>query len=62
MYCAHQAKIAKYCAGPAEDACVFVCGVPALYAALCGPRDQKGVAAGTVLQRLGYLDHMVFKF
>ena len=55
-------KIKKFCFAPSDDTGVFVCGLPAMYAALCGPRDQKEVASGTVLNKLGYSDSMVVKF
>jgi cytochrome-b5 reductase len=55
-------KIEKHCAKPAPDTLVFVCGVPAMYDALCGPRGEKTLPEGSVLQQLGYTQEMVFKF
>merc|ERR1711865_203449 len=57
-----EAKVKKYCFPPGENTSVFVCGLPALYGALCGPRGQKEVLPGTILSKLGYTDSMVEKF
>lgn len=57
-----EAKVKKYCFPPGENTSVFVCGLPALYDALCGPRGQKEVLPGTILSKLGYTDSMVEKF
>lgn len=54
-------KIKKYAAPPAEDSLIFVCGLPGMYAALCGPRSEPELAEGSVLQRLGYTRGMVEK-
>ncbi len=49
-------------AGPAAaDVGVFVCGVPAMYEELCGPRTEKGLAEGSVLSQLGYTSSNVVK-
>lgn len=56
------AKMRKFGFPPSEDTSVFVCGLPALYDSMCGPRDQKEVAVGTTLHKLGYTDSMVEKF
>lgn len=56
-----EAKIKKYCPPPADDALVFVCGLPGMYKALCGPREEAELAEGSVLQRLGYSKDMVAK-
>lgn len=56
-----RAKVEKYCHPPADDTLVMVCGVPALYEALCGPRQTKELADGSILQQLGYSAHMVAK-
>lgn len=56
-----EAKIVEHCHPPAEDTLLFVCGLPSMYAALCGPRTQQEVAAGTVLAKLGYTASMVSK-
>jgi hypothetical protein len=29
---------------------------------MCGPRDEKGVAEGTILAELGFTEDMVVKF
>jgi len=52
----------KYCFAPADDTCVFVCGVPPMYNSICGPRDVKEIAEGTIMHKLGYKDSSVFKF
>jgi hypothetical protein len=57
-----QPKIEKFCHKPSEDMKIFVCGLPGLYAAMCGPREEKEVAEGTVLAKLGYTRDMVVKF
>jgi len=57
-----EAKISTYCFAPAQDMNVFVCGLPSMYASLCGPRDEKEVQEGTVLASLGYTSDMVVKF
>lgn len=56
-----QAKIEKYAFPPSEDTLVFVCGLPPMYNALCGPRTEKDVKEGTVLSKLGYSATMVAK-
>jgi len=56
-----RAKIEKYCFPPAKDTLVLVCGPPPMYEALCGPRDSQGLAAESVLDRLGYTPGMVAK-
>ena len=55
-------KIKRLCPPPAADTLVFVCGVPALYTALCGPRGDKSLPEDTVLAKLGYTPEMVSKF
>ena len=59
--CGVQAKIEKYAFPPAADTLVFVCGLPPMYAALCGPREDKLLQPGTVLEVLGYSSEMVLK-
>lgn len=54
-------KIEKYAFPPAKDALVLVCGSAALYASLCGPRDEASVREGSVLDQLGYSSGMVAK-
>lgn len=56
-----EAKVARHAFPPADDTLVFVCGLPAMYDALCGPRGEAGLAEGSVLQRLGYTAEMVSK-
>lgn len=41
---------------------VFICGLPGVYNALCGPRSENGVQKGTQLHRLGFCDNQVVKF
>jgi hypothetical protein len=57
-----RAKIETFCHPPSDETLVFVCGLPQLYAAMCGPRDEKGVAEGTILAELGFTEDMVVKF
>ena len=57
-----EAKVKKFCHAPADDTCVFVCGVPPLYNVMCGPRNEKALKEGTVLHNLGYAESSVFKF
>jgi len=57
-----KAKVEKYAFPPSDDTIVFVCGVPPMYKAMCGPRNEKEVAEGTILHSLGYSDSMVSKF
>jgi NAD(P)H-flavin reductase len=57
-----QAKVEKHCFPPSDDTCVFVCGVPPMYNAMCGPRGEKGLQEGTILHKLGYTNSSVFKF
>ena len=40
---------------------VFVCGLPGVYDALCGPRGEP-LLPGSALHDLGYTDEMVVKF
>lgn len=56
-----KAKIQKYCFPPAEDTLLFVCGLPPMYDMLCGPRTEKEIKEGSVLQQLGYTADMVAK-
>ena len=39
----------------------FVCGLPAMYASLCGPREDKVLRDGTALANLGYRTDNVYK-
>ena len=57
-----QEKIERLCPGPKADTLVFVCGVPPMYEALCGPRGEAELPDGTVLKELGYTKEMVYKF
>jgi len=56
-----EAKIAKYAFAPSEDTLLFVCGLPPMYTALCGPRTEKELGEGTVLQKMGYTTKMIAK-
>eukprot|EP00966_Prymnesium_polylepis_P265384 6131033-Prymnesium_polylepis.1 len=40
---------------------LFVCGLPPMYQALCGPRDSKLLRDGSVLELMGYTADMVAK-
>ena len=55
-------KIERLCPPPADDALVFVCGLPSMYESLCGPREEAALAEGSVLPGLGYTEQMVYKF
>lgn len=56
-----EAKIREHAFPPSEDTMVFVCGLPPMYANLCGPRNEKAVGEATVLGKLGYTETMVAK-
>jgi cytochrome-b5 reductase len=56
-----EAKIKQYALPPSDDTLVFVCGVPAMYESLCGPRGEKELKEGCLLRKLGYTDTMVAK-
>lgn len=56
-----EAKIKEFAFAPSDDTMIFVCGLPPMYNILCGPRTEKEVAEGTVLQKLGYTKDMVSK-
>jgi len=56
-----KAKVEEFCHPPADDTLVFVCGVPQMYTSLCGPRTEKELAQGSVLEQLGYTPSMVAK-
>eukprot|EP00039_Didymoeca_costata_P013214 m.197155 g.197155 ORF g.197155 m.197155 type:complete len:278 (-) comp15708_c0_seq8:2790-3623(-) len=55
-------KIEKLAFPPSADTMVFVCGVPAMYDSLCGPRNEKELPKDSALAELGYTEDMVFKF
>ena len=57
-----KAKVEKHCYPPSPDTMVFVCGLPAMYNSMCGPRGEKELAEGSVLPALGYTQDMVAKF
>ena len=56
-----EAKVRKYAFPPSEDTLVFVCGIPALYEGMCGPRSEKALPDGSTLAKLGYTESMVSK-
>ena len=56
-----EAKVQQYAFPPSDDTLVFVCGLPPMYAAMCGPRTEKELAEGSTLQKLGYTKEMVAK-
>ena len=56
-----QAKIKKYAFPPGEETLVFVCGLPGMYDALCGPRTEAELTEGTALAELGYTATQVAK-
>ena len=45
---------------PVPDVLIFVCGPPAMYESLCGPRDDPELTG--VLRDLGYSKDQVIKF
>ena len=56
-----QRIIAEHAHPAAADTQLFVCGLPAMYSTLCGPRTEADIATGSVLHRLGYTEEMVAK-
>ena len=54
--------VKKYIPPPAADTTVWVCGLPAMYEALCGGRAEAEVAEGSILARLGFESKHVEKF
>ena len=55
-------KIKKYGFPPAKDTMVLVCGLPAVYDKICGPRCSSSLSEYSALKNLGYSDEMVLKF
>ena len=55
-------KIKKYGFPPAKDTMVLVCGLPAVYDKICGPRCSSSLPEYSALKNLGYSDEMVLKF
>ena len=51
----------RYAFKPSPDTLVFVCGLPPMYKAICGPREDKVLAEGSALSDLGYSTEMVAK-
>ena len=56
-----KAKLSKYAFAPSKETLCFICGPPALYTALCGPREERALRQGTVLDQLGYTSSMIAK-
>ena len=56
-----EAKIRKYAFEPDPATLVFVCGVPAMYKDLCGPREEPLLREDSVLAELGYTRDMLVK-
>ena len=54
-------KLREHAFPPSDDTLVFVCGVPAHYEALCGPRTEAELGDGTILHRLGYTASQITK-
>jgi cytochrome-b5 reductase len=53
--------ISKYMPSPDDkDSMIFICGPPPMYAALCGPREDKEL--GGLLKEMGYEKSQVYKF
>jgi cytochrome-b5 reductase len=54
--------IQRHLPGPEEEGiCIFVCGPPPMYAALCGPREEHDKVTG-ILGEMGYKPEQVYKF
>lgn len=53
----------KYAPAPSSESpfCIFVCGPPPMYDALCGPREEADKVTG-LLGKLGYEPRQVYKF
>ena len=43
-----------------KESIIFVCGPPAMYSVLCGPREEKGLSG--LLKDMGYSADQVYKF
>lgn len=56
----NKALIEKFMPEPETSPLIFVCGPPAMYNALCGPRDQPELTG--LLAEMGYTADMVYKF
>jgi cytochrome-b5 reductase len=56
-----KAKLSKYSFAPSKETLCFICGPTALYTALCGPREERALRQGTVLDQLGYTSSMIAK-
>lgn len=56
-----RARLLKYMPGPEEDCLIFVCGPPAMYEVLCGPRGED-LKEGSLLAALGYKNEQIIKF
>jgi len=52
--------IARHIPAPGEDCLIFVCGPPAMYEALCGPRGEEELSG--VLAEMGYRGEQIVKF
>jgi len=52
----------KYLPAPEEEPLIMVCGLPVLYKTFCGPREEEGLAEGSVLHKLGYKAEQIVKF
>eukprot|EP00756_Hemistasia_phaeocysticola_P021994 Hpha_TRINITY_DN15805_c1_g2::TRINITY_DN15805_c1_g2_i1::g.190211::m.190211/K00326/E1.6.2.2; cytochrome-b5 reductase len=52
----------KYLPPPDADPIIMVCGLPALYKSFCGPREEEGLAEGSILHKLGYKPNQIVKF
>ena len=58
----NEASIRKHGFAPKEEgSAVFVCGLPSVYDALCGPRGQP-LEEGSALARIGFTNEQVTKF
>jgi len=55
-----EARIAAHFPPPSPETSIFVCGPPAMYEVLCGPRTEKEVTG--VLAKMGYSEEHVYKF
>jgi cytochrome-b5 reductase len=56
-----QALLHAYLPPPDDNVLILVCGPPAMYNALCGPRDEPTKVTG-ILAEMGYKAEQVYKF
>ena len=57
----NEKSIRKYGYLPEEGSIAFVCGLPSVYDALCGPRGEP-LKVGSALSNIGFEESQVIKF